>query len=153
MLHSKFILYYDHDALKHINSQDKLSFRHAKWVEYLQEFSFVLNHKSGVQNCVADAVRCWTSLLTIMHTQVFGFDYFQELLSTDPSFASVVEDVSVDSRSNYFMHDGFCFKENQLCVPDPSLRLKIIKELHNGHMGRDKMLQLVSRSYCWPTMC
>ncbi|GKF89244.1 putative reverse transcriptase domain-containing protein, partial [Tanacetum coccineum] len=32
---------------------------------------------------------------------------------------------------------------NQLCIPDTSLRLKIIKELHGeGHVGRDRTLQL-----------
>lgn len=51
-------------------------------------------------------------------------------------------------RSDYLMHNGFLFKGNQLCVSDSSLWLKIIKEFHNeGHVGWDKMLQLVSRSY------
>ncbi|GJU80807.1 putative reverse transcriptase domain-containing protein [Tanacetum coccineum] len=30
------------------------------------------------------------------------------------------------------IHDGFLFKGNQLCIPDSSLRLQIIKELHEG---------------------
>ncbi|GFS34996.1 hypothetical protein Acr_00g0037210 [Actinidia rufa] len=35
----------------------------------------------------------------------------------------------------------------------PSLRLKIIKKLHDeGHMGRDKTFQLVADSYYWPSM-
>nr|GEX83601.1 putative reverse transcriptase domain-containing protein [Tanacetum cinerariifolium] len=51
------------------------------------------------------------------------------------------------------MHDGFLFKGNQLCIPDSSLRLKIIKELHGeGHVGHDRTLQLVQASYFWPTM-
>ncbi|GKD81924.1 putative reverse transcriptase domain-containing protein, partial [Tanacetum coccineum] len=42
---------------------------------------------------------------------------------------------------------------NQLCIPDTSLRLKIIKELHGeGHVGRNRTLQLVQASYFWPTM-
>nr|GEZ27507.1 putative reverse transcriptase domain-containing protein [Tanacetum cinerariifolium] len=51
------------------------------------------------------------------------------------------------------MHDGFIFKGNQLCIPDSSFRLQIIKELHGeGHVGRDRTLQLVQASYFWPTM-
>ncbi|KAJ8630683.1 hypothetical protein MRB53_024006 [Persea americana] len=45
------------------------------------------------------------------------------------------------NRSDFMMHDGFLFKGNQLCVPESSLRLKIIEELHDkGHVERDKML-------------
>ena len=49
--------------------------------------------------------------------------------------------------------DGFLFRGNQLCIPDCSLRLQIIKELHGeGHVGRDHTLQLVRASYFWPTI-
>ncbi|GKC76863.1 putative nucleotidyltransferase, ribonuclease H [Tanacetum coccineum] len=42
---------------------------------------------------------------------------------------------------------------NQLCIPDTSLHLKNIKELHGeGHVGHDRTLQLVQASYFWPTM-
>ncbi|GJU15283.1 putative reverse transcriptase domain-containing protein, partial [Tanacetum coccineum] len=45
---------------------------------------------------------------------------------------------------DFNIHDGFLFKGNQLCIPDTSLRLKIIKELHGeGHVGRDRTLKLV----------
>ncbi|GKE29988.1 putative reverse transcriptase domain-containing protein, partial [Tanacetum coccineum] len=33
-------------------------------------------------------------------------------------------------KPDFFLHDGFLFKGNQLCIPDSSLRLQIIKELH-----------------------
>ena len=51
------------------------------------------------------------------------------------------------------LQDGFLFKGNQLCIPDCSLRTQIIQELHNeGHVGRDRTLQLVQASYFWPTI-
>jgi len=40
-----------------------------------------------------------------------------------------------------------------VCVPACSLRLQIIGELHNeGHVGRDRTLQLVTALYFWPTL-
>ena len=56
LAYHEFVLYFDHDAWKHINSQDKLSSRHAVLVAYIQKISFVIKHKSGALNRVADAL-------------------------------------------------------------------------------------------------
>ena len=51
------------------------------------------------------------------------------------------------------MVDGFLFKGNRLCIPECSLGMKIVKVLHEeGHVGRDRTLQLISQSYFWPSM-
>ncbi|GKC65563.1 putative reverse transcriptase domain-containing protein, partial [Tanacetum coccineum] len=43
--------------------------------------------------------------------------------------------VQAGEKPDFFLHDGFLFKGNQLCIPDLSLRLQIIKELHGeGHV-------------------
>ncbi|KAH9681591.1 Endonuclease [Citrus sinensis] len=153
LIHKDFVLYTDHAALKYLNSQDKLSHRHATWTAFLQQFTFVMKHTSGESNRAADALSRRTSLLTQMHNQVLGFDTFRELYASDPYFAPILEDVVARFRSDYHLHDEFLFKSNQLCVPDSSLRLKIISELHNeGHVGRDKTLALIANSYFWPTM-
>ncbi|GJW74094.1 putative reverse transcriptase domain-containing protein, partial [Tanacetum coccineum] len=61
--------------------------------------------------------------------------------------------VQSGEKTDFILHDGFLFKGNQLCIPDSSLRLQIIKELHGeGHVSRDRTLQLVQASYFWPTM-
>ncbi|KAG5527003.1 hypothetical protein RHGRI_028065 [Rhododendron griersonianum] len=153
LAYNEFILYSDHDALKHINSQEKLSSRHATWAAYIQQFTFVIKHKSGALNKVADALSRRKHLLVTMRAKVLGFDLFRELLPNDPYFGPIMRDVEAGNRADYQMHDGFLFKGNQLCVPASSLRLKIIKELHEeGHVGRDKTVQLVGDSYYWPTM-
>ena len=56
LIHQEFILHTDHEALKHLNSQQKLSKRHAHWVSYLQRFTFVIKHKSRASNKVPDAL-------------------------------------------------------------------------------------------------
>ncbi|GJV46432.1 hypothetical protein Tco_1430968 [Tanacetum coccineum] len=43
-------------SLRFIQGQAKLKPRHAKWVEMLQDFSFVIRHKAGSANTVADAL-------------------------------------------------------------------------------------------------
>jgi len=54
LIASEFILHSDHEALKYIQGQHKLNSRHAKWVEYLQSFHFVIKHKSRKLNEGAD---------------------------------------------------------------------------------------------------
>jgi hypothetical protein len=132
-------LYSDHEALKHLNSQDKLSARHAKWAAFVQQFSFTIKHKSGALNKVADVLSQKTSLLTTMKFEVIGFELLKHSLSTDPFFGPILEDVSTRAQGGFVLHNGFLFKGTQLCIPEGSLRLKIIKERHDkGHMGRDK---------------
>jgi hypothetical protein len=61
LAYSDFILYSDHEALKHLNSQDKLSARHAKWAAFVQLFSFTIKDKSGALNKVANTLSRKTS--------------------------------------------------------------------------------------------
>ena len=51
----EFVLYTSNHALQYIMQQPKLNIKHAKWVEYLQSFTFVIKQISGQANKVADA--------------------------------------------------------------------------------------------------
>jgi hypothetical protein len=50
----------DNQSLQFITKQEKLNQRHAKWVEFMQNFTFVIKNISGSANKVADALtrRC-----------------------------------------------------------------------------------------------
>jgi hypothetical protein len=54
--HHEFIIHSDHDALKHIHTQTNLSSRHAKWVEFIESFSYIIKHKNGKDNVIADVI-------------------------------------------------------------------------------------------------
>lgn len=66
LIQREFVLNSDHEALKHINNQGSLSRRHANWVSFLQEYTFVIKHKSGQYNQVADALSRRVTLLNSM---------------------------------------------------------------------------------------
>ncbi|KAK0585781.1 hypothetical protein LWI29_033953 [Acer saccharum] len=106
-----------------------------------------------VTNRVADALSRRVNLLTTMTVRVPGFDSFRELFDSDPYFSGVIAAARTGENSEFLLVDGFLFRGNQLCIPDCSLRLQIIKESHGeGHVGRDRTLQLVKGSYFWPTI-
>ncbi|WOH04342.1 hypothetical protein DCAR_0623751 [Daucus carota subsp. sativus] len=149
----EFVLYTDHDSLKHLGSQDKISHRHASWFSFLQQFTFVIKHKAGVSNRVADALSRRHGLLTEFRFHVPGFESFLELYLDDPYFSHILTQLQQGEHTDFVLEDGFLFRGIQLCIPDCSLRLKFIQELHNeGHVGRDRTFQLLAGSYFWPSM-
>ncbi|GJR73904.1 putative nucleotidyltransferase, ribonuclease H [Tanacetum coccineum] len=109
LFHKEFVLFTDHDSLRHIRTQDKVD--------------------------------------------VPGLDAFVTWWMWDLYFSVVLQGVQAGEKPDFFLHNGFLFKGNQLCIPNSSLLLQIIKELHSdGHVGRDRTLQLVQASYFWPTV-
>lgn len=84
LFHKDFVLFTDHDALKHLSNQGKVSSRHASWIAYLQQFTFVIKHTSGASNRVADALSRRHSLLAVLNSSVQGLDTFVDLYATDP---------------------------------------------------------------------
>lgn len=153
LAHKEFILFTDHVALKYLGTQDKISSRHASWIAYLQQFTFVIKHQSGKLNKVADALSRCHALVSTFRVNVTGFECLAELYETDPFFSPVWLDLAHGVRSEYNLVDGFIFRSNQLCIPECSLRLQVIKELHDeGHVGRDRTPKLVTDSYFGPTL-
>ena len=113
----------------------------------------MVKHKAGVINRVAYALSRQTNLLTVIQLEVSGFGSFCDLLDTNPYFSPIFVVVRISERTDFLVHKGFLFKGNQLCVPDCSLGLRIIQELHGeGHVGRDHTLQLIRDSYFWSSM-
>lgn len=67
-------------ALKYLNGQHNLNSRHAKWVAYLQEFTFSIRHKVGTHNTIADALSRRAMMLSVLRLQVNGFDTLQTFM-------------------------------------------------------------------------
>ncbi|CAA7038794.1 unnamed protein product [Microthlaspi erraticum] len=52
----EFVIHIDHESLKHLKGQQKLNKRHARWVEFIETFPYVIKYKKGKDNVVADAL-------------------------------------------------------------------------------------------------
>lgn len=148
LFHIDFILYTNHDALKHLHSQDSISPRRASWAAYLQQFIFVIKHRSDISNRVADALSRRHLLVADLHLNVEGFEMFRDLYAADPFFSKVFSNLIDGIDLDFVLIDVFLFEGVCLCVPDSSLRLRLIGELHDvDHVGRDRSIELVQHRF------
>ncbi|PKU87302.1 RNA-directed DNA polymerase [Dendrobium catenatum] len=156
LLGQEFILFTDHQSLKHLQYQSKLNTRHAKWVEYLSSFHYSLKYKSGTTNQVADALSRRHMLLNTLQVKTVGFEIIKDLYEKDPDFAKIWQLCLLKPYKFFHLEQKYLFKGNKLCIPQGSLREAIIFENHNGglagHFGRDKTLALIHENFYWPSL-
>ncbi|XP_048229542.1 LOW QUALITY PROTEIN: uncharacterized protein LOC125370017, partial [Ricinus communis] len=48
--YKEFIIHTDHESLKYLKGQGKLNKRHAKWVEFIESFPYIIKYKQGKEN-------------------------------------------------------------------------------------------------------
>lgn len=125
MLPQEFELYFDHDALKYRNSQKNLSPRHAKWVEFLQDFTFVLNHRSGKENRFANALSRVDTVLQYMFVHVVGFDILRDEYPNCPDFGIIFKEIQDNNHHDhvdFVIRDGSLFRGAKLYIPRTFIR-------------------------------
>jgi len=125
LLPQEFVLYSDHEALRYLNSQNKLNHRHGHWVEYLQAYSFVLKHKSRIENKAANALSHRVMLLSVISVEVTGFERLKKEYESCSEFGEIylkLKDKNHRVITSYHLQDGYLFQDNKLCIPKTSVR-------------------------------
>lgn len=80
---------------------------HAYWVSYLQQFLFILKHKTGQLNKVANSLSRRASLLVTMSNEVVCFEVVRELYYEDEYFNKAWVACSRGiPRNGYHVHNG-----------------------------------------------
>jgi hypothetical protein len=129
----EFVIHSDHESLKYIRSQGKLNCRHAKWVEFIESFPYVIKHKKGKENVIADALSRRYTLSTQLDCKSFGLDTTKTQYVNDANFKDVLLHYKDGKAWNKFIvNDGFVFRANKLCIPASSVRLLLLQEAHGG---------------------
>src|SRR3954466_6532342 len=86
----EFVIHSDHEFLKFVKTQVSLNKQHAKWVEFIESFPYVVKYKKGKENVVADALsRKNSSLLTQLDINIIGLDEIKDLYATDTLFGPI----------------------------------------------------------------
>jgi len=86
------VIHSDHESLKFLKSQGKLNKRHTRWVEFLEQFLYVIKNKQGKANIVADALSRRHSLLSILETKFLSFDHIKEFYPKDVDFSPILSE-------------------------------------------------------------
>ncbi|KAL6329719.1 hypothetical protein AAG906_035367 [Vitis piasezkii] len=152
----EFFIHTDHESLKHLKGQGKLNRRHAKWVEFIETFPYVIKYKQVKENIVDDALSRRYVVVSTLNAKLLGFQYVKELYANDDDFASVYGACEKTTFGKFYRLDGYLFKENRLCVPNSSMRELLVREAHGGglmgHFGVRKILDVSHEHFFWPKM-
>jgi hypothetical protein len=158
----EFVLYSDNHALQFMTQQEKLNQKHVKWIEFMQNFNFVIKHISGTANKVVDALSWKCLLIQEFRVKTLGFDNLKEMYRDDPDFMEEYEAsenlvlMNRNQWTKYMIQDRLLSRGNQLCIPKCSMRENLLKEKHSGglvgHFGHDKTFSKLNGSYFWPGM-
>ena len=82
----EFIIHSDHEALKHIRTQTNLNRRHASWVEFIESFPYIIKHKNGKENIIADALSRRYTMLSQLEFRIFGLQTVKDQYMDDADF-------------------------------------------------------------------
>jgi len=112
LLSKEFIVYSDHQSLKHFRNQKHVDRMLARWATYLERFNYLIVHKSGTTNRVADALSCRACLLTSFESKLPGMNQIKELFKDDEDFGHVWVKYTRGQPlgDDYLMQDSYLFK-------------------------------------------
>ena len=85
----EFVIHLDHESFKYVKGQSKLNHRHAKWVEFIETFSYVIKYKQGNDNMVADVLSKRYDLFTSLSAKILGLEHITELYRDDQDFRTI----------------------------------------------------------------
>nr|ABD63096.1 Gag-pol polyprotein, putative [Asparagus officinalis] len=121
----------------------KLNARHDRWVEFLQDYTYTIKHKAGVENKAVDALSRRMHLLLIMSAEVVGFNKVKEQYESCPDFSKVYTLLN-DGVTREI--DGFLLKDDILEITRLSKQLNVVsigqdlKEYKGPHFNPDNPL-------------
>ena len=160
----KFVARTDHQALKFLQIQEKLSYRQARWLMALQEFDFTVEYLPGKFNNVADylsrspavAPKC-EICARVCKTTLKATDSFvvrlRECLKSDLEYKLIME--QTPQPKGFTIESDLLYFSNRLFVPK-ALRVEILERFHDhplaGHQGIKRSLGRIDKKYYWASI-
>ena len=161
---TQFKVLTDHRSLQFLQTQPHLSARQTRWVEFLQQFDFVIEYQDGKSNVVADALSRRPDHNILNANGVSTSDCHGDILQqiqrgyeSDDDYRFMVKDPTKTLPQDFSVRGGFVYYKERLVVPAvETLRTKLLREAHDapisGHVGVAKTSELLQRRFYWPKM-
>ncbi|QRW17624.1 Retrotransposable element Tf2 protein [Rhizoctonia solani] len=166
----------DHKNLEYFSTSQSLNKRQIRWANFLVDYNFQIIYRPGAQNKKADILSRRYNLVPLE-----GGVENQVLLKPELFIASITLDQEINDLIGKAIYKDDCLKEilhklqnkekvldwelregllwfqGKIFVPkDDTIRNLILESRHNalaaGHPGQARTLELVSRSYYWPSL-
>jgi len=117
LVSKEFVIHCDHESLKYLKGQHKLNKRHGKWMEFLEQFPYVIKYKKGNTNIMVDSLSRRHALFSKLGAQILGFENIIELYKEDHDFTSIFAKCEHRAQLGFYVSEGYLFKEGKLCIP------------------------------------
>ena len=172
-LFKHFEIFTDNQAVVYLRSKLHMSKREARWIEFLADFDFSIQHISGNKN-FADPLTRQSNPWVELGSLEFSLDMhpdearlISEGYAEDAQLSHIISRLQSTSARDSF-HDKYFWDEEgerlylvdsnppRLCIPKGPVRLSLLRENHDcvtaGHPGRDKTFWNLSKHFYWPGM-
>jgi transposase InsO family protein len=159
-----FTLRCDNRAITCLQSQPQLSAQQTRWLNFLAPFDYDIIHIPGKLNVVADALSRRPDLRLNALTS-FDSDLLARAAADgerDPTYCDAFEDpatralFTIPSPGILMARPSPHHPHPRLYVPAGQLRRDLLHNAHDaptgGHLGKDKVLATLHRSFYWPHM-
>ena len=124
------MIHFDHESFKYVKGQSKLNRRHAKWVEFIKTFSYVIKYKQGNDNMVVDVLSKRYDLFTSLSAKILGLEHITELYRDVQDFKTIFMHLVLQKKAvdNYYLFHKFFMLRISKC----SIKNLLLREAHGG---------------------
>src|ERR1700760_4562195 len=144
----------DHNNLKYFKETRKITHRQARWIEFLADYDFELEHLPGYTNTVADALSRTPDLEEggkIDDPIAILPDHLWKILELEGSDTDSQSSKTDDNSIRVTTIDHKIYLDN-----DETLRRNVLREIHDtpvgGHPGISNTWHLVQKHYIGPRL-
>ncbi|XP_075084628.1 uncharacterized protein LOC142167942 [Nicotiana tabacum] len=123
----------------------------ARWQDFLTEFDYSLEYKSGKANVVADALSRKAVLVPIISTASSNIlDAIKQGMQHDPVTKQLLDLASQGKTKKFWVEDGLLYTTGRRISVPKWGNLRRIDQRRARHPGQKRTLALLESSYYWP---
>jgi hypothetical protein len=162
---NKFALRIDHCALNYLFGQPILNAKQSRWLEFLSEYDFNINHIIEKENKVVETLNkrmheMYATTISMYRTDLH--EIFLEVSKLDLRYMDInvtLQQGTSQPKFEYYelREDGILMYRCRVYVPNhQELKNLILSKMHKvsyvGHPGYQKTIVIFKKQYFWPGM-